>query len=101
MTLNTAHQLAAMTGWQGFCTPVLSLCSSFMHDLFIPDIDECTSGTHNCSQQCHNTPGSYECRCDRYFGLDRDGQTCLGLLQLTASKLNIDYCQLLSLCSKE
>ncbi|KAK1342692.1 hypothetical protein QTO34_015458 [Cnephaeus nilssonii] len=29
------------------------------------DVDECTSGQHSCHQstQCHNTKGSYECRC--------------------------------------
>ena len=45
----------------------------------ITDINECaTDGTHNCDQMCHNTPGSYECRCDRNFVLGDDGQTCLG-----------------------
>ena len=44
----------------------------------IPDVDECTIGTHNCSQQCHNIRGSHECSCDKNFALDIDGQTCLG-----------------------
>ena len=29
------------------------------------DIDECSTGVHNCTQnrQCVNTPGDYECEC--------------------------------------
>lgn len=42
------------------------------------DINECANGTHKCSQQCHNTVGSYKCSCDKNFVLDNNGQTCLG-----------------------
>ena len=40
------------------------------------DIDECSRGTHNCSQfaSCTNTVGSYNCTCEKgYFG---DGTVC-------------------------
>ena len=46
---------------------------------YLVDIDECAIGTHNCSQNCHNIPGSYQCSCDQYFDLDEDAQTCLGI----------------------
>ena len=42
------------------------------------DIDECDSGTDDCSQfaRCDNTDGSYECTClDGYQG---NGRSCLG-----------------------
>ena len=42
------------------------------------DVDECTTGTHNChvNATCNNTKGSYECDCkDGYNG---DGQICTG-----------------------
>ena len=34
------------------------------HNIFL-DIDECTTGTHNCTQnqQCVNSPGSFVCEC--------------------------------------
>ena len=46
--------------------------------LFIPDIDECSEGTDNCSQLCNNTVGSYQCSCNTGFILDSDQHTCNG-----------------------
>uniref|UniRef100_A0A915IHZ3 EGF-like domain-containing protein n=1 Tax=Romanomermis culicivorax TaxID=13658 RepID=A0A915IHZ3_ROMCU len=41
------------------------------------DIDECSSGTSNCSQGCVNTLGSYRCSCMRpYYELKGDRATC-------------------------
>jgi hypothetical protein len=40
------------------------------------DIDECVEGTDNCSQNCSNTIGSYQCLCDHGYLLDSDGLTC-------------------------
>ena len=34
---------------------------------------------NNCSQICVNTDGSYECDCQRGYGLSGDGQTCEGV----------------------
>ena len=42
------------------------------------DIDECSEGTHNCSQICINTVGSFICGCNSGYELDRDGATCNG-----------------------
>ena len=41
------------------------------------DIDECSSVTHNCDQECHNTIGSFICSC--YSGYDlMNMHTCIG-----------------------
>ena len=44
-----------------------------------PDIDECTNNTHNCTQTCTNTDGSFTCGCNSGYVLDSDGVTCNGL----------------------
>ena len=36
------------------------------------DIDECEEGSHECSQICVNTPGSYYCNCQRGSQLVND-----------------------------
>ena len=43
------------------------------------DIDECIEGTHDCSQICINTVGSFICRCNSGYELDIDGVTCNGM----------------------
>ena len=46
--------------------------------LFLPDIDECEIGAHNCDMHaaCLNVPGSFKCRCrDGWVG---DGIKCVG-----------------------
>ena len=40
------------------------------------DIDECSDGTHYCSQTCTNTVGSFTCGCNNGYLLDVDGTTC-------------------------
>ena len=44
-----------------------------------PDIDECSDGTHNCSQTCTNTERSFTCGCNTGFLLDTDEVTCNGM----------------------
>ena len=44
------------------------------------DIDECTEGSDQCTQNCNNTIGSYVCSCDEGFIIDVDGLTCDGEL---------------------
>ncbi|XP_058122985.1 uncharacterized protein LOC131293979 [Anopheles ziemanni] len=38
--------------------------------------DECQLGRHDCSHECHNTPGSYRCGCPVGLTLSADGKTC-------------------------
>lgn len=56
------------------CPPV-SLLIGVMFSL---DIDECSLGTHTCSQNCQDTQGSFTCSCNSGFELDVDGRTCNG-----------------------
>ena len=41
---------------------IIDLTIILLRVLFI-DINECTEGTHDCSQTCVNTEGSFECTC--------------------------------------
>ena len=51
-----------------------------MHYIYChPDTDECSVGTHNCSQVCINTAGGFNCECYNGFILDTDGVTCNGM----------------------
>ena len=42
------------------------------------DIDECTSNSHICEQNCTNTAGSYVCFCQNGYTLDQNGLSCSG-----------------------
>ncbi len=46
------------------------------------DIDECSTGGHNCdaNAECTNTPGSFTCTCNQ--GYSGDGVNCTGELPL-------------------
>ena len=47
--------------------------------VFTSDIDECVKKTDNCSQNCNNTIGSYQCYCNDGYTLDSDDlHTCNG-----------------------
>ena len=52
----------------------------FLHliHFVVPDIDECSTHRHRCSQNCHNNVGSYTCSCDAGYNLDSDYMTCSG-----------------------
>ncbi|CAF0723375.1 unnamed protein product [Brachionus calyciflorus] len=47
------------------------------------DVNECTSGNHQCSlnSKCYNTAGSYECRCN--YGFSGDGFSCYDIDECT------------------
>ena len=51
----------------------------------LTDIDECTEGTHNCSQfaDCANTIGSYVCSCREGFLDEGRGFVCTGRLNVS------------------
>ena len=40
------------------------------------DVNECRTNNGGCSQNCINTPGSYQCSCNAGYFLDGDGTTC-------------------------
>ena len=40
------------------------------------EINECTEGTDNCQQDCHNNNGSFTCSCNDDFTLEADGRSC-------------------------
>ena len=46
--------------------------------LYFIDIDECADNTDNCSQNCSDTLGSYQCVCYDGYTLDSDQHTCNG-----------------------
>lgn len=45
--------------------------------LFILDIDECSTGNHDCQNGCENTEGGYKCICPAGFRMV--GKTCVGM----------------------
>ena len=48
----------------------------------LADIDECAEDSDGCSQNCHNTLGSYTCSCNAGYRLNTDGHACDGKLRL-------------------
>ena len=53
-----------------------------VHMYYLSDIDECATGTHDCSADavCNNTRGSFNCTCKpEHYG---DGQNCIGIFCL-------------------
>ena len=52
--------------------------------LSVNDIDECSTGKHNCSHICSNTYGGFDCSCYQGYTLLADKSTCQG-------KINYDW----------
>ena len=46
----------------------------------IADIDECEGDLHQCSQNCHNTIGSYTCSCNSGFQIGPNEKKCYGTI---------------------
>ena len=46
----------------------------------IVDIDECLEGTHECSDECENTEGGYQCHCPPGFRLQSNRHRCKGTI---------------------
>ena len=44
----------------------------------ISDDDECGEGTHNCTAECVNTHGGFQCGCPIGYQLRQDGVSCEG-----------------------
>ncbi|XP_068703313.1 signal peptide, CUB and EGF-like domain-containing protein 1 isoform X2 [Montipora foliosa] len=53
------------------------------------DVDECDLATDLCTQNCHNTNGSYTCSCNAGYRLESDGVRCTDIDECTE---NIDGC---------
>ena len=43
------------------------------------DINECIEQSDQCSENCTNTIGSYDCTCNDGYELDSDGRFCIGM----------------------
>ena len=52
---------------------------TYVFNMLLLDIDECTTGVHNCiqNQQCVNRPGNYVCEC--LIGYELLNGTCEGM----------------------
>ena len=46
--------------------------------IYVVDIDECKLNNGGCKQICENTPGSFQCKCNKGYTLDTDGKACKG-----------------------
>ena len=53
-----------------------------MYICFYSDMEVCIDGTHNCSQTCANTNGSFTCGCNNGYLLDFDEVTCNGMYKM-------------------
>ena len=49
---------------------------TYLHPL--ADVDECSEGTHNCTAECMNTQGGFQCSCSSGYQLSEDEATCKG-----------------------
>ncbi|KFO65553.1 Epidermal growth factor-like 7, partial [Corvus brachyrhynchos] len=61
-------------------TCALTLSPSSLSCSCVPDVDECASQSHGCSQLCINTAGSFHCACWDGFSLAADDKGCQPLV---------------------
>ena len=55
---------------------------------FSTDINECVEATDECSQNCHNTIGSYTCSCSAGYTLNADKVACDGMHTETSNRMH-------------
>ena len=48
----------------------------------VPDVNECHTNNGDCSHECINTHGSYECVCPKGYRVHSDQKTCIGIFTL-------------------
>jgi hypothetical protein len=73
-SVSPGMNLTEIQCWQNMFESVVTSESA---TLIVLDIDECANSSwHNCSQQCRNTIGSYECSCFSGYQLGEDGFSC-------------------------
>lgn len=53
--------------------------------MYTLDINECETGTDNCTQRCENTLGSFKCSCTLGCKLANDEVSCEGIWLYTWS----------------
>ena len=57
--------------------------------VFPVDVGECLIGIHNCSQNCLERVGGFDCDCYPGFELKCDGITCFGIASLLLCIINL------------
>lgn len=68
--------------FNGFYRIIIKMCLVLfvvMPGFNCTDVDECKSPQSCQYGQCHNTQGSYECRCPPNYELVSDGTACFGV----------------------
>ena len=86
-----------------YCMQFCEYFSDFSSSIFFlySDINECSSGTHNCSQVCVNNDGGFSCSCYEGYRLGNDRISCEGkgerergnsVRNLSIFSLDIDEC---------
>ena len=53
------------------------------------DINECNTNNGGCTQNCHNTGGSYNCSCNNGYYLAGNGKNCNGEYKTKLTRLTI------------
>ena len=59
--------------------------------MYHSDVEECSDGTHSCSQLCVELDGGYECDCSDGYELGDNKVTCKGTCSNITSSANITY----------
>ena len=75
------------------------MTGTLMFDLSV-DVDECQTGEHNCSHNCSNTLGSFECKCKDGYSLQGDRTTCAGMHAFMSAYVYVwvSVCACVSVC---
>ena len=60
------------------CKLLLLLYFSVIINCYFLDVDECNEGNALCTQNCHNSIGSYVCTCLDGYIISLDGIHCIG-----------------------
>lgn len=63
-------------------------------NLFCADINECRMEIDSCSENCHDTVGSYTCSCNAGYTLNSNGFTCDGMVTFECVEKFVSSCTL-------